>query len=199
MKQSRQSSQHGLEFIKTLQTRVRNTSGSPTEPRLPNLAGPAGGIVHGENGMPSAWEGTSLTHNLGVLAMLAMRPVGTKLKFNSSSGKFDIDERSSISRTFSWDSVTSESHFAIPMGGLLRTAQAQIGTASVSQRAFDDALAGLAKLRRTYEGSEDKELTERMKTTVYSKSRRQISEQASAIQPRWTSGRRSQRTRRRPY
>jgi hypothetical protein len=41
--------------------------------------------------------------------------------------------------------------------------------------------------------------TEKMKITVYSKSRRQMSEQASDIQPRWTSGKRSHLTRRRPY
>ena len=72
--------------------------------------------------MPSAWEEPSLSHNLGVLARLATKPVGTKLKFDSDSGRFDIDERYLISRTFSWDSVTSESHFATPMGRLLRTA-----------------------------------------------------------------------------
>jgi hypothetical protein len=106
--------------------------------------------------MPSAWEGPSLTHNLGVLAELARRPVGTKLKFDSDSGKFDIDERYLISRTFSWDSVKSESHFATPMGRLLRAAQEQIGTGRVTQVAFDDALAGLAQLRTTYAGAADK-------------------------------------------
>jgi hypothetical protein len=106
--------------------------------------------------MPSAWEEPGLTHNLDVLATLATKPVGTKLKFNADSGEFDIDERYLISRMISPDSVTSKTHFATPMEGLLRTAQGQIGRGRVTQETFDAALAGLVRLRRTYEGTPDK-------------------------------------------
>jgi hypothetical protein len=106
--------------------------------------------------MTNAWEGANLTHNLGVLASLARSPVGTKLKFDPDSGRFAIDERDRLSRTFSRDSVTSGSHFVNPMGRLLLEAQEKIGTGGVTQELFGGALAGLAQLRRTYEGAPDK-------------------------------------------
>jgi hypothetical protein len=103
--------------------------------------------------MTRAWEEPSLTHNLGVLGTLAVKPVGTKLKFDSETGKFDIEDRRLITRTFSSDSVKSDSHFAAPMSGLLRAAQERVGTGAVTQKAFDDALAGLLRLRTTYSGT----------------------------------------------
>ena len=100
--------------------------------------------------MPSAWEEPGLSHNLGVLGRLAGRQDKAKLKFDLTTGRFDIDERHVISRTFSSDSVTSGSHFATPMKGLLRVAQERLEAGLMTQAAFDAAVNGLVRLRTTY-------------------------------------------------
>jgi hypothetical protein len=105
--------------------------------------------------MANAWEGENFTHNLDVLARLKTLPVKTKLRYND--GRFDIEDRyfEGLRRMRSGDSVTSDDKFASPLRRVLQTARGRIG-GDVTQVQFDNALAGLARLRRTYEGDADK-------------------------------------------
>jgi hypothetical protein len=93
---------------------------------------------------------------MDVLARLGGLEVGKKLKYDDATGRFDIDNRFLISRMTSDDSVTSKTHFSKPMTGLLRAAQERLGAGTMTQDNFDAALRGLAKLRRTYAGSDVK-------------------------------------------
>ena len=100
--------------------------------------------------MPNAGEGANLAYNLAVLGRLGGLPLGTKLKFDAATNRFDVDDRFLITRTFSRDSVTSETHFATPMRDLVQQAARQAGTPAVTQAVFDAAVRGLARLRMTY-------------------------------------------------
>jgi hypothetical protein len=102
--------------------------------------------------MPTAWDGSNLSHNLDVFQSLLKAPQGTKVSFDVTSGQFSIQSPGplqTLARTFSRDSVESQEFFARPVTGLFQEARRKIGH-GVTQTAFDDALAGLKGLRTAY-------------------------------------------------
>jgi hypothetical protein len=101
--------------------------------------------------MADAWDEAFLVDNLRVLGELRKVPGKPKLRY--IGGRFSIDGRSWYSRGESHDSVTSKKNFADPLRGLLRQAKVLIRQGVLHPDLFDDAIDGLIRLRRTYDGN----------------------------------------------
>jgi hypothetical protein len=101
--------------------------------------------------MADAWDEDNLEYNLSVLGDLRKAPGKPKLRY--VDGRFSIDSRWGISRGRSDDSVTSEKNFAIPLRGLLRQSKVLVRQGVLKPDRFDDAVDGLIRLRRTYDGN----------------------------------------------
>lgn len=103
--------------------------------------------------MPSAGDPRNLAHNLRVITGLSANLVGTKLSFDKDTGRFTAQEPgkwTSFVRTFSRDSITKEDWFGDPIRDVFAAAKAGIAANTVTQLAFDDAIAGLRTLRVSY-------------------------------------------------
>ena len=125
--------------------------------------------------MPSPGDPINLQPNLATLAQLVKKPIGSKLSYNPSTGRFSIDEPGLIQgliRTVYKDSVTSEEYFGRPIRELSTAMTAKKGvtgerSAMVPNRliackdgidrggrgniAFQ-AINGLKALRKSYAG-----------------------------------------------
>jgi hypothetical protein len=106
--------------------------------------------------MPSPSDPTNLVPNLQAIAS-ASNVVKARLAYDSNTARFSVQPNTfgtSIARTFSSDSVTSEASFGAPIRQIFASAHAQVGTNGVTPDLVTQALNGLKNLRNTYPSDE---------------------------------------------